>query len=417
GDERFFVAEQRGKVRFIDASGNVPAADFLDIEDRVKFNNSEEGLLGIAFHPNYAENGLFYVNYIFDPGPGLDRTRVSRFSVSAADPDLADPNSELVLLEFEQDFSNHNGGDLKFGPDGFLYVASGDGGSGGDPNDRAQATNTLMGKILRIDVDTPPGAGNGPDCTLAPGANYSIPPSNAFSDGAGGGCDEIYALGMRNPWRISFDRETGDLWIGDVGQNDIEEIDFALAGSGGGLNYGWRCFEGTQEFDLRECNGSYLDPVFEYPHVQGNCSVTGGFVYRGQDFPAIQGQYFFSDFCNSSIRSLAGPVNDLVETEVLPAGVVLFTTFGEDERGELFGADFLSGTIFQITAEAVANMPGDVDGDGDIDRLDLREIFLAVGTAADGPDDPRDVDGNGFITRRDVFEAFQSCTRPMCATE
>ncbi|MEO0424976.1 MAG: PQQ-dependent sugar dehydrogenase [Pseudomonadota bacterium] len=416
GDERLFVAEQRGKVRLIDGNGQVPPADFLDIEDRVKFNNSEEGLLGIAFHPDYDQNGFFYVNYIFDPGPGLDRTRVSRFQVTG-DPNVADPNSELVLVEFEQDFSNHNGGDLKFGPDGFLYIASGDGGSGGDPNDRAQSPVTLMGKILRIDVDTPPGPGNSPDCTLVSEANYAIPASNAFNDGAGGaGCDEIYALGIRNPWRISFDRDTGDLWIGDVGQNDVEEIDFVTAGAGGGLNFGWRCFEGSQEFDLSDCNGSYVDPVFEYLHaVDGNCSVTGGFVYRGQDFPAIQGQYFFSDFCNSSIRSLAGPVNDLIETVVLPAGQVLFTTFGEDNRGELYGADFLSGTIFQITAETVEDIPGDVDGDGDVDRVDLREIFLALGTLADGPDDPRDVDGNGFITRADLRDAVQNCTNPGCA--
>ncbi len=415
GDDRLFVVEQRGKVRLIDGSGQVPPTDFLDIEDRVKFNNSEEGLLGIAFHPNYAENGYFYLNYIFDPGPGNDRTRVSRFQVTA-DPNVADPASELVLVEFNQDFSNHNGGDLKFGPDGHLYIASGDGGSGDDPNNRAQTTDTLMGKILRIDVDTPPGPDNSPDCTLVAEANYAIPPSNAFNDGVGGaGCDEIYAFGIRNPWRISFDRDTGDLWIGDVGQNAVEEIDFILAGSGGGLNFGWRCYEGSRENILNGCDDSYVFPVFEYLHaVDGNCSVTGGFVYRGQDFPELQGQYFFSDFCNSSIRSLAGPVNDLIETVVLPAGEVLFTTFGEDVRGELYGADFLTGTIFQITAAEV-DVPGDVDGDGDVDRIDLREIFLAVPSPADGPDDPRDVDGNGFITRADLREAFLNCTRPGCA--
>lgn len=414
GDERLFVVEQAGRIRIIEGDGTVVPQPFLDIASRVKDANSEEGMLGLAFHPDYAQTGEFFVNYTYDPGPGNDRTRVSRFQVTG-DANVADPDSEQVLLEFEQPFSNHNGGDLKFGPDGYLYVSSGDGGSGGDPQDLAQNPGVLLGKILRIDVDSTPGADNGPDCTLAGGADYAIPPSNAFNDGVGGaGCDEVYMLGLRNPWRMSFDRATGDLWIADVGQFEIEEVDFVPAGSGGGLNLGWRCFEGTQPFDLRDCNGSYLDPVFEYLHTDGNCSVTGGFVYRGEDFPSLQGQYFFSDFCNPAIRSLAGPVDDLVETEVLPAGGVILATFGEDENGELYGADIVGGTVYRIVATEVVT-PGDVDGDGDIDRRDLVLIFQALGQPADGDDDPRDVDGNGFITRRDLVEAFLSCTRPQCA--
>lgn len=418
GDERLFVVEQPGRIRIIGADGEVLPTPFLDIAERVKDANSEEGMLGLAFHPDYAQNGEFFVNYTWDPGPGDDRTRVSRFRVTA-DPNVADPDSEEVLLEFAQPFSNHNGGDLKFGPDGYLYVSSGDGGSAGDPLDLAQNPSTLLGKILRIDVDGEGGAGNGPDCTLAADAGYTIPPSNAFGDGPGGaGCDEIYILGLRNPWRMSFDRATGDLWIADVGQFEIEEVDFVPAGSGGGLNMGWRCFEGSQPFDLEDCDGSYLDPVFEYPHTMGNCSVTGGFVYRGEDFPSLQGQYFFSDFCNPAIRSLSGPVDALVETEVLPAGDFILSTFGEDRRGELYGADILEGIVYRIVGtQEEERVPGDVDGDGDVDRLDLRLIVRAVGQPANGPDDPRDVDGNGFITRRDVLLAFLNCTRPQCAVE
>jgi len=414
GDARLFVVEQVGRVRVIDEGGNVLPQPFLDISSRVKLGFSEEGMLGLAFHPDYAQNGYFYVNYIFDPGPNQDRTRISRFKVSA-DSNVADAGSELVLMEFAQPFDNHNGGDMHFGPDGYLYISSGDGGSGGDPQDLAQNPHRLLGKLLRIDVDTTPGPDNGPDCAENGGSDYAIPPRNAYVDGQGGeGCDEIFALGVRNPWRISFDRLTGDLWVADVGQNAIEEVSFIPAGSAGGLNLGWRCFEGTQPFDLGDCNLSYLDPVFDYSHADGNCSVTGGFVYRGADYPELQGQYFFSDFCNPAIRTLSGPINDPVETEVLPAGGVLFSTFGEDQRGELYGADFNEGTIYRIVGAAPPGLPGDVDGDGDVDFIDVLRVFRAVGEPASGPDDPRDLNGDGQITRIDVLLVFRNCTRPGC---
>jgi glucose/arabinose dehydrogenase len=349
GDARLFVVEQAGRIRVIDEQGRLLPQPFLDLRGQVKLGGSEEGMLGLAFHPDYADNGYFYVNYIIDPGGEQARTRVSRFEVSD-DPNVAAADSERVLMEFTQPFSNHNGGDMHFGPDGLLYIASGDGGSAGDPEDLAQDPQRLLGKILRLDVDTPPGPGSGPDCGDSE-TGYAIPPDNAYTDGVGGaGCDEIYALGVRNPWRFSFDRATGDLWVADVGQNRIEEVSVVAAGSPGGLNLGWRCFEGSEPFDTRNCDRSYLDPVFEYPHSDGNCSITGGYVYRGEDFPSLQGQYLFSDFCNPAVRALSGPVNDLAETEVLPAGDVLFTSFGEDHRGELYGADFAGGGIYRLVA-------------------------------------------------------------------
>jgi glucose/arabinose dehydrogenase len=413
GDERLFVAEQEGRVRVISPDGTLRATPFLDITDRVKLGFSEEGLLGLVFHPDYAKNGRFFVNYIFDPGARRDRTRISQFEVSADDPDLADPASEVVLLEFPQPFDNHNGGDMHFGPDGLLYIASGDGGSGGDPRNLAQDPAALLGKILRIDVDGTPGPGTGPDCAL-PGASYAVPPGNAWNDGPGGeGCDEVFALGLRNPWRMAFDRETGDLWIADVGQSDVEEVSVIPSGAAGGLNLGWRCFEGSEPYDLSGCDGSYLAPVFEYTHDAGDCSITGGFVYRGSDFPGLRGQYFFSDFCNPAVRSLSGPLSALVETEVLEAGDFLFSTFGEDARGELYAADFIGGIVYRLVATAV-DLTGDVDGDGDVDAIDLGLVWRARGTAA-APGDPRDIDGDGRITRQDVFLVFSNCTREGCA--
>jgi len=415
GDERLFVVEQAGVIRIVAPDGSVSPTPFLNISSQVDDLGSEMGLLGLAFHPDYANNGYFFVNYTRDPGPGLDRSRISRFSVTA-EPDVADPGSELVLMEFEQPFSNHNGGDIHFGPDGFLHISAGDGGSGGDPQDNSQTTSRLLGKMLRIDVDGVPGPDDGPDCDISGFTNYRIPAGNAFTDGPGGaGCDEIFVIGVRNPWRFSFDRETGAMWIGDVGQDRFEEIDYIAAGSSGGLNLGWRCFEGLAPFDLAGCTLEYLFPVHQYSHASGGCSVTGGVVYRGQSFPVIAGQYFFSDFCQPSIRALSGPPGDLTMREVLPAGVVAApSAFGEDVDGELYVADIATGTVYRLAAVLT---PGDVDGDGDVDRDDVIPIWLARGNPADGPDDRRDVNSDGFITRRDVLLAVNNCDRPQCATE
>ncbi len=351
GDERLFVAERAGKIRVLEGDGTLVATPFLDISNQVDDSASEMGLLGLAFHPNYASNGYFYVYYTRDTGVGLDRSRVSRFTVSS-DPNVADSNSELVLMEFEQPYSNHNGGDLHFGLSGFLHIAVGDGGSGGDPRKNGQNTATLLGKMLRIDVDTPALSGAGPDCDISQNTNYSIPASNAFNDGAGGaGCDEIFVLGVRNPWRFTFDSETGGMWIADVGQNAVEEINYLPPGDSGGINLGWRCFEGTDPYQSDGCNRVYLPPVHTYSHASSGCSVTGGRVYRGARSPHLQGQYFFTDFCQSSIRSLSGPPDSPQHRIVLPLGeLAAISTFGEDIAGELYVAELRTGTIYRLTS-------------------------------------------------------------------
>lgn len=347
GDSRLFVTEKEGRIRIID-NGALLATPFLDISGRVTSGsgNAETGLLGLAFHPDYATNGYFYVNYtVSNPL----RTRISRFSVSAGNANSANPNSELVLLEFSQPAGNHNGGQLHFGADGYLYIASGDGGGSGDPNNYGQNNTVLLGKILRIDVDG--ATGNGPDCDTSGSANYRIPPGNPFANGAGGPCDEIWATGLRNPWRFSFDRLTGDLWIADVGQNRFEEIDFAAANSRGGENYGWRCYEGVTAFNTNGCQpaSSYVAPIHVFDRSQGDCSVTGGYVYRGAAYPNLNGHYFYSDFCNKTIRSISGAPADVVVTVwITSGGGSNPSTFGEDHNGELY-VGYFSGELYRIT--------------------------------------------------------------------
>ena len=235
GDNRLFIVEQNnGRIRIMDQDGNINPTNFLDIGSRVGSTANEQGLLGLAFHPNYASNGYFYVNYTATNG----NTNISRFTVSA-NPDVANANSEVILLTVSQPYNNHNGGGIKFGPDGYLYIGMGDGGSGGDPGNRAQNTTNLLGKMLRIDVDG--------------GSPYSIPVDNPFVNN-GSVSNEIWAIGVRNPWRFSFDRQTGDLWIADVGQGDWEEINMQPAASNGGENYGWRCYEGNIAFETAGCS-------------------------------------------------------------------------------------------------------------------------------------------------------------------
>jgi len=416
GDGRMFVVERGGLIRIVNGNNVIRATPFLDLTGRVDASGGEQGLLGLAFHPDYASNGYFYVYYTRDPGPGLDRSRVSRFRVSTGSAHVADATSELVLMEFEQPFANHNGGDLHFGPDGFLYIASGDGGSGGDPQDNGQKITTLLGKILRIDVNNAPGANNGPDCNVSGGTHYRIPAANAFNDGSGGGCDEIFALGVRNPWRMAFDRQTGALWIGDVGQNLVEEIHYLPPGSAGGLNLGWRCYEGANPYNLANCTLDYLPPVHTYPHAGGACSVTGGRVYRGALFPVLQGQYFFSDFCRASIRALSGPPGGtLAAREVLPVGTLAApSAFGEGATGELYVADMGTGSLYRLGAVLAA---GDVQGDGDVDLDDVAAIAQSLGQQPGGARDRRDVDGNGVIDAADGHIASANCTRPDCAVE
>ncbi|HAQ21566.1 MAG TPA: cadherin [Prolixibacteraceae bacterium] len=344
GDKRLFVAEQRGYIRILSSTGTINSQPFLNITNRVVYG-AERGLLGIAFHPKYSSNGFFYVNYI---GKG-DSTHISRFTVSTGDPNVADPQSELKLMTIFQPYQNHNGGDLKFGPDGYLYIGMGDGGSGGDPGNRAQNPKELLGKMLRIDVDH--------------GNPYSIPSSNPFynSNTARG---EIWSLGLRNPWRFSFDRLTGDLWIADVGQSTTEEIDFQPAGSKGGENYGWRCYEGNKAYNSGGCGplSSFTFPVFSYAQGQ-ECSVTGGFVYRGSTKSPFYGHYFFTDYCSDRIWTLHKVAGNWVKEDFGQFSGNNFSTFGEGADGQIYVAGLSSGKLFrvsdQVTESRLINKPID----------------------------------------------------------
>jgi glucose/arabinose dehydrogenase len=338
GDGRLFVVDQPGSVFIVDSMGIVNPEPFLDITERVIYGG-EQGLLGLAFHPDYTHNGYFYINYI---GTG-DSTHISRFSMVTGNPDKADPQSEMNILTIAQPYKNHNGGNLAFGPDGYLYIGLGDGGSGGDPGNRAQNPLGLLGKILRIDVDH--------------GNPYTIPDSNPFY-ALNSIRNEIWAMGLRNPWRFSFDRKTGDLWIGDVGQNAWEEIDLQPAGSHGGENYGWRCYEGDQPFNLEGCvtADSLTFPVYTYLHGE-ECSVTGGFVYRGDSLSPYYGKYFFADYCSNRIWTLHKDQSGWVKEDFGQFPGSGFSTFGEDIRGELYVAGHSSGIIYRISSHATGLPP------------------------------------------------------------
>lgn len=344
GDDRLFVVEQSGRIKIIDADGAILPTPFLNLFNAISSGNGEQGLLGLAFHPDYAENGFFYVNYTYNPPGSFDlKTRISRFSVNEGIPDLAVMSSEVVLMEFDQPFSNHNGGCLRFGADGYLYIGTGDGGSGGDPLGAGQDRLTLLGKMLRIDVTTNPD-------------EYTIPADNPFAN-EDFTLDEIWTLGLRNPWRYSFDRLTGDLWIGDVGQNAREEIHFQSSNNPGGENYGWNCREGLIAYSnpSSDCNGvtDFTDPVFDYPSGgSAGCSVTGGVVYRGCQFPDLYGQYVFSDFCSGRFwtiyRDDVG--GDWVSEEVLDTNLPI-SSFGEGVDGELYVTSF-SGEVLRVETDA-----------------------------------------------------------------
>jgi glucose/arabinose dehydrogenase len=391
GSGRLFVAEQGGTIRIVDNSSLV-AAPFLDIRDRV-LSGGERGLLGLAFHPEYAVSGgegegKFYVYYSTPPASSLGNhdSIVAEFQVSAADPNIADPDSERVLLRFVQPFANHNGGDLKFGPDdGFLYISSGDGGSGGDPQNNAQNLRTLLGKILRIDVNS----------TNAPGGQYGIPASNPFA-GQADARPEIFAYGFRNPFRISFDDgplgalSTDRLFVGDVGQNAWEEVDLVHAGG----NYGWRIREGAHPFNTSDPDpGNLIDPIAEYPHPTGD-AVIGGFVYRGEAFPSLNGQYVFGDLIGRMF-TLEETVSgwELSEPNVLggnPIGENILA-FGEDEAGELYLMTFDSLERIVVDQLPPASpwrnpiLPEDVDDSGEVRIVDL--LVLVQFLRDNGPTD------------------------------
>jgi len=331
GDSRLFVVEQTGKILIVQPGGETNPVPFLNLAGKIVVDD-EQGLLGIAFHPQYAENGFFYVNYI---GRG-DSSRISRFRVSNENPDVADSLSEFRVLTIYQPYENHNGGHLAFGPDNLLYIGLGDGGRGGDPENRSQNPKTMLGKMIRIDVDAD--------------LPYGVPQSNPFVADTSY-LPEIWALGLRNPWKYSFDRLTGDLWIADVGQGEREELNLQPAASTGGENYGWRCYEGNLPYNTTDCmsENNYVFPAFDYPHGP-ECSVTGGYVYRGNEQSPYYGKYFFADFCSDKIWTLTKESDEWSSELIGQYEDNNFSTFGEDASGELYIAGFSSGNIYRFSS-------------------------------------------------------------------
>jgi glucose/arabinose dehydrogenase len=327
-----FIIEQKGRVLLKDHKGldhnDLLTVPFLDIIDRVGSQGSEQGLLGLAFHPQYHENGYLFVNYTDHKGD----TIVSRFSRSADDPNRADPESEVGLLRIPQPYGNHNGGMLAFGVDGYLYIGLGDGGSAGDPAGNGQSLASLLGKLLRIDVDG--------------GEPYSIPADNPFA--GGGGRPEIWLYGLRNPWRFAFDRLTGDLYIGDVGQNQWEEVNYLQAGGPGGANLGWNYFEGNHPYSgAPPAELNFVSPVLEYGREQG-CSITGGVVYRGAELPEWQGVYLYGDYCTGRVWGLIQDAQTGWDNALLFDGLGRISSFGEDEAGEIYLVDH-GGRVLRLT--------------------------------------------------------------------
>ena len=337
GTDRLWIVLQPGLVKvFANDRAAATASVFLDIRDRVNDAGSEEGLLGLAFDPDYATNGYFYVDYTAAIPP---RSVISRFSVSAGDPDQADPQSEVVLLEVTQPFPNHNAGTLAFGPDGYLYIALGDGGSGGDPFGHGQDATTLLGSILRIDVSN-----------ATPQQPYQVPGDNPFAAAGGGVREEIWAYGLRNPWKFSFDTITGDLWAGDVGQNSFEEIDLIRKGR----NYGWNIMEGLHCYPptVQICDQAGLEPpVFEYPIPDLGCAIIGGHVYRGKRLARLDGAYLYGDFCSGRIWALRYDGASVTDQALLADTTLQITAFGADESGEVYILA-LDGLIYWFVAPA-----------------------------------------------------------------
>ncbi|MFP3880670.1 MAG: PQQ-dependent sugar dehydrogenase [Dehalococcoidia bacterium] len=329
-----FVTEQAGVIYSFSTNNSQPADLFLDITDRVNMGHNEEGLLGLAFDPDYQENGYFYVYY---SAAEPRRSVLSRFSLDEENTDVADPDSEVIVMEVAQPYGNHNGGQLAFGPDAYLYIGLGDGGSAGDPEGNGQNLGTLLGSILRIDVSGLSGHGD-----------YEVPADNPFV-GTEDAQPEIWAYGLRNPWRFSFDSETGRLWAGDVGQSAWEEIDIITKGA----NYGWNIMESTHCYSPSTgCNQSGLTfPIAEYDHSEERCSVTGGYVYRGDETPSLEGYYIYGDYCSGDIWALAYDGDDVTENILLVDSDLLITSFGEDLAGNLYILDRQGGIYTLVETE------------------------------------------------------------------
>ena len=337
GDSRLFVVEKGGVIKIANSNKTVLATPFLNISSLVS-TDSEKGLLGLAFHPNFATNGLFFINYVNLSG----NTVIAKYSVNTVNPNTANTSSATTLLTIAQPYANHKGGTIKFGPDGYLYIGMGDGGSGGDPENRAQNITTLLGKMLRIDVNS--------------GSPYGIPSDNPYVGITGE--DEIWAIGLRNPWKFSFDKVKNNLWIADVGQNNIEEINVTSA-SIGGLNYGWRCYEGNDAYNTAGCASSTTMkfPIATINHTSGACSVTGGYVYNGSAYLNFKDLYFFTDYCNPRI-GIMNAAGSIAYTEPFEGNN--FSTFGEDSNGELYLAAINNGTIYKIIDTSLGVKTNDI---------------------------------------------------------
>ncbi len=333
GSGRLFIVEKTGRIQIFN-KGQLAATPFLDISSLVDSSANERGLLSVAFHPDYKTNGLFYVYYTGENGD----VTIARYKVSSS-PDVADPQSARILLTVPHPRGNHNGGQLAFGPDGYLYAGLGDGGGGGDPDHNGQTPKTLLGKLLRIDVNS--------------GDPYGIPADNPFATNKQG-APEVWAYGLRNPWRFSFDSATGDLYIADVGQNLYEEVDVQPAKSPGGLNYGWNIMEATHCYSPSDgCNKNGLVlPVTEYTHGDDGCSISGGYVYRGKQFKELVGTYFFADYCSGKIWGMQANGSNSWKTGELMKGVGGISSFGQDEAGEIYVCDLNKGIIYHLVEKA-----------------------------------------------------------------
>lgn len=334
GSNRVFVVEQEGRIRVFDNNAQTASAGtYLDIKKQVA-SGGEMGLLGLAFHPKFEQNGYFFVNYTKD---NPRETVISRFKAASAEANTVDAATETVLFKFRQPYANHNGGKILFGADGFLYIATGDGGSGGDPQNNGQNTDSFLGKILRVDVNA------------IDKGNYGIPKDNPFVGAGSGKLPEIYAYGLRNPWRISFDGQ-GRLWAGDVGQNKLEEIDIIQKGG----NYGWRLKEGRSDFNGDGSKPTVIDPIWEYNHTNGDVSVTGGAVYRGAANASLTGKYIYADFASGRVWALTAdntPTGGKATNQLLINRAGAISAFGEDAKNELYLCDHSTGHILRLSTK------------------------------------------------------------------
>jgi len=385
GDKRLFIVERGGRIKIVE-NGQVLATPFLDITSQVNSGGGEQGLLGLTFHPSYSSNGFFYVYYC--AGTGNGETRVSRFTVSG-NQNVANASSQVIMWSLTQPFGNHKGGDIDFGPDGFLYFSPGNGGDGGDPGNRAQNMTLDFGKIIRINPQ--------------PNGTYTIPPSNPYANNTNNTTKRIWASGLRNAWRFGFDRGTGDLWIADVGQN-AWEVDVVLAGDNSGPNFGWRCYEGFVGYNTTGCQsiGNYDFPVVVKSHNDGFCAIIGGRVYRGPDYPSLQGLYIYTDYCEGRLHGIG---SEDYHTVILNTnGVQGFTSIGEDMCGELYATNDITGQLYKIVGPYLC--PEDVNRDGIIKYTgsgnDRDPILVAVGGSTPNNSIPcdcctEDVTGDGFV--------------------